>query len=465
MATRNDMPPVDLPRIDLPPIDLLVIGAGPAGLAHAFWRTLDDPELDVRIVDKNPRPGGLVRTERIEGYVCEHGPQGIRPTDDSDAIFTALGIENDVVAADPSARLRYLGRNGTLHTFPSGPGDLIKTDIFDWRGKLSLCLEPLRRRGNHAEESLAGFVGRRFGKQAIPLAEAMASGVYGGDAHAIELQSAFPSVASMEQDHGSLIRGMMARRRRNKNAKKRPPLCTFRGGMETFAQALRRRLDGRFLLGRAVKNIRQHDGGWQVTLGGEVESQISARQLVLAIPARCTAALLDATAPDLASELRTIPYASVANIYLGFWSSDACDVLQGFGFLLDRQEQTDMLGAIYCSSVFPQSASTGKFLVRLMAGGTLHPETMDRDDEDLAADAEAMLRRYTGLSGQLLFRRVRRAVDAIPQYTKGHGARVERIRSLACELPGLSLIGNSYDDVSVVGQLGRPTSAASRGTL
>ena len=115
-----------------------------------------------------------------------------------------------------------------------------------------------------------------------------------------------------------------------------------------------------------------------------------------------------------------------------------------------------MLGAIYCSSIFTQSASRGNFLVRVLAGGALHPETVERDEEDLAEEAETMLRRYTGLSGPLVFKRVYKARDAIPQFVCGHTARLRRIRELESKHSGLRLIGNSYDDVSVVGQLRRP---------
>ena len=70
-----------------------------------------------------------------------------------------------------------------------------------------------------------------------------------------------------------------------------------------------------------------------------------------------------------------------------------------------------MLGAIYCSSIFPQSAPGGRFLVRVMAGGMVHPEAVARDEEDLAAAAEAMLRGYTRLAAPLVFKRVYKVRD------------------------------------------------------
>ncbi|MCA8955908.1 MAG: protoporphyrinogen oxidase, partial [Planctomycetes bacterium] len=321
-------------------------------------------------------------------------------------------------------------------------------------GKLGLLLEPLRRRGGDPEESLAAFVGRRFGRQTVPLAEALASGVFGGDAHRLEMSAAFPAITEMEREHGSLVRGMFARRKQPRV--RRPPLATFRGGMEAMVQALRHRLEHRLVLGRRAVALERDGTTWRVRLDGSPERTLTCRELVLAIPARCAAPLLHPLDSGLAAELAAIPFASIANIYLGFADGDARERLSGFGFLLDRTEASPMLGAIYCSSVFPKCAPPGKFLVRVMAGGMLHPDALERSEEELARDAEAMLRGYTGLRAQLLFRRVYKVRAAIPQFVTGHRRRVAAIRTLASRLPGLQLIGNSYDAVSVVGQMVRP---------
>ena len=152
----------------------------------------------------------------------------------------------------------------------------------------------------------------------------------------------------------------------------------------------------------------------------------------------------------------TIPFVSIANIYLGFatpGTDDGCDGCAGSASSSIGANASPMLGAIYCSSIFPQSAQDGKFLVRVMVGGALHAEAVERDEEDLAREAEATLRRYTGLDSQLLFQRVYKVRDAIPQYSLGHAQRLANIRAAEARIDGLRLLGNSYDAVSIVGQL------------
>ena len=102
--------------------DLLIIGAGPAGLCHAFWRLQQDPDLDVRIVDRAPQPGGWVQTRRTEGYSCETGPQAFRPCDASDTLIKALEMESRVVPCNDAAKLRFIARGGALHPLPNCGG-------------------------------------------------------------------------------------------------------------------------------------------------------------------------------------------------------------------------------------------------------------------------------------------------------------------------------------------------------
>ncbi|MEE2887064.1 MAG: protoporphyrinogen oxidase [Planctomycetota bacterium] len=436
--------------------DLLVVGAGPAGLAHAFWRLRAEPQLEVRVLEQQAQAGGWVQTKEIDGYTCEIGPQGIRPNDDSEALLSALGIEDKVVPANPLAKHRFLARDRQLHPLPNGPGDLLATKIFTLAGKLSLCMEPFRRRRSLPDESLAGFVARRLGPQAVPLAEALANGVFGGDAHTLEMAAAFPAIKELETKHGSLLRGMLAGRKARQGKPKRPALHSFCGGMHTIIQALSDSLGDRLLLSTGVVALAQEGDGWSATLANG--STMITRELALAVPSRVAAELLGPTCRELALELKKIPFASIANVYLGYPRADVEEQLAGFGYLIDRRDASPMLGTIYCSSIFPGCAPGDEFLVRVMAGGVMRLGALDESDDTIVQQADTMLRSYTGLSAPRVFERVCRTPGAIPQYTLGHSQRIARIRNRVEALPNLHLLGNSYDAVSVVGQLRTPQS-------
>ena len=87
-------------------VSTIVIGGGPAGLATAFWRRRVDPNSDVRIFESSDLPGGRVRSERRDGYLCEWGPQAVRPNPAFDVLVEALGCGADLVPAASAARTR-----------------------------------------------------------------------------------------------------------------------------------------------------------------------------------------------------------------------------------------------------------------------------------------------------------------------------------------------------------------------
>ena len=71
-----------------------------------------------------------------------------------------------------------------------------------------------RRAVRTEDESLAAFFRRRFGRQAFErVMEPLMAGIYAGDAEQMSLRATFPRFFELEQQYGSVIRGMMAARR------------------------------------------------------------------------------------------------------------------------------------------------------------------------------------------------------------------------------------------------------------
>ncbi|GAB4155209.1 MAG: protoporphyrinogen oxidase [Planctomycetota bacterium] len=428
--------------------DLVVVGAGAAGLAHAFWRLSRRPDLKISVLEASPRAGGWIQTTILDGFCCERGPQGFRPSRDSDALVEALGIAADVVPASGAARRRWLASGGVLHELPNGPLKLLTTGLFSFGDCLRLLKEPWIARGEDPREPLASFATRRLGRAMRPLAEAFARGIFAGNADRIEMRAAFPEVFDLEQRHGSLFRGMR-RRGRSGPRVKRPVLCTFRSGMEACVAAIRSVLGDRLELCAKVSSFERDETGFTVSLAGR--DSIRCRELVLATPPSATSALVARHSGAMARALDGIRCASVASVYLGAFACRFTRDMDGFGCLQPAGEGP-VLGALYTSSIFPGHAPPGMSLVRVMSGGIDHPSECARGDDDLVRQAVEFARKFQGLEGPPAFARVERAMAAIPQYEPGHCERLAIVREELSRLPGLSLIGSGYRQVSVVGQ-------------
>lgn len=446
--------------------DLIIIGGGPAGLAKAFWHQRKHPEQRVLVLEARSRIGGWVHSERREGFLCENGPQAIRPAEPFDQLLAELGVADRLVAASPGAATRWIGRGGKLLPVPSGRLSALTSRLLSLGGKLRFLREPkVVARAHDEPEDMAAFCARRFGPETVPLVQAMVGGVFGGDAARLEVASAFPTMAELEQEHGSVMRGMGVRRKAKRAAgskAKHPALVTFDGGMAELCRHLADAIGGGLRCDSPVQSVRREDDAWMVTMCDG--THLRAAQVTMACPAHVTARLLADAAPELHHELTQIPFASLASIYLGVPMASPPKSLQGFGFLLSDQPDNPVLGAIYVSQIFPSHAPDGQLLLRVMTGGSRHPEAVDCDDAELIHSAVQTVSQHSGVALEPSFTHVVRCRAAIPQYELGHDSRMRRITAMLAGLPGLGLCGNSYKGVAVTAQLGAdaglPMSAA-----
>jgi oxygen-dependent protoporphyrinogen oxidase len=173
--------------------------------------------------------------------------------------------------------------------------------------------------------------------------------------------------------------------------------------------------------------------------------------VILAGPSADSAALLRGFDPVLASALEEIPAAPLAVVCLGYDAAqiDRSCSLDGFGFLVPRGQNIRLLGALWESSIYSNRAPSGKVLLRVMIGGACDTDAVNLDDDDLLAQVRDDLARTMGLACEPEFTRIVRHRRGIPQYVKGHLARMRRIETLLEVHPGLFLAGNSYRGVSL----------------
>jgi oxygen-dependent protoporphyrinogen oxidase len=430
-----------------------IVGGGISGLAAAF--RLRAAGCEVTVLEAEARAGGKIRTERADGWTFEHGPNGFL---DSRAgivrLAGDLGLGDRLVRAAPEAKRRYLLLDGRLVPLPGGPGALLKSDLLSLRGRLRLFAEPLVGRAEiEGDESVYDFAARRLGAEvAEKLVDAMVTGVYAGDSRLLSVNAAFPTLARLEAQYGSLLRGVIASVR---TARTQPgerggflgKLTTFPGGMGDLVDALRAQLGDAVHTGRHVIGLRRLAKGWAVDATGGLP--VEADAVVLATPAAVTAQLVGPLAPAAVTSLESIPYAPAAVVVLGFPKAAMPRDLDGFGFLVPSRERRDVLGVVWCSMLFPGRAPDGHVLMRCIVGGARRPELVALPDGELLRRVRADLDAAMGRLPEPAFTRVVRWPLAIPQYTLGHTRRVQAAREALLPLPGLHLAGAGFYGVSV----------------
>jgi oxygen-dependent protoporphyrinogen oxidase len=433
---------------------VVVIGGGLAGLTSAL--ALRDRGHEVQVLERERRPGGKVRTERIGEWQLELGPSSLTTNAPlTEALFARLGIDGEVIPSAEAAKHRFVVRDGKLREVPDSPPKLLTSRAISLADRWHILREPKAPPPPaDVDETVAEFAVRRFGPElARRLVEPMVTGVFAGDYAQLSVKSAFPRLVALEREHGSLVKALIALERARRSAgtaRPRGPLATLRGGMERLPAALAARL------GDAVRTSTEVFGIERGTAGLTIRTStgpITAERVILALPADDAARTCRSLDPMLADAYAAIPLAGVASVSLGYAVGEVKHALAGFGFLVPRIEGLRLLGALWMTSSFPGSkqAPSAHVLIRCLIGGALDPSALELSDEGLVACAREGLARAMDLTAEPCLTHVARWPSGIAQYVSGHAARVEVIEGrgvqFGVQATGAALRGIGVHDV------------------
>lgn len=443
---------------------VVVVGGGITGLSAAYElqraaRATGRPAR-VTLVERDRRLGGKIWTEvvQVDGdFLVEAGPDAfLAQKPHALELARELGLADQLIATRPARHWAYVLVDGRPRPLPDGLrlivptklGPFLRSPLLSPLGRLRMLLDlviPPRRAPG--DESLASFVRRRFGAEALErLAEPLLSGIYSADPERQSLLATFPHFRALEERAGSVIRG--ARRGAPAGGQGgATAFVTLRGGTGALVAALAAALGDAMLLGRSVVAVHPSARGPAYRLELDDGRALAADAVLLTTPAAAAAGLVQPFAPDLAAELRQLRSVSTATVALGYRAADVPPRLDGYGVVVPRRERRAINACTLVSAKFAGRAPAGAALVRAFVGGARRPELLERDDAALVALVRADLADILGIRAAPRFVRVYRWPDAQPQYDVGHLNRVARIRAL-CP-PGLHLAGCAYEGVGI----------------
>jgi oxygen-dependent protoporphyrinogen oxidase len=440
---------------------IAIIGGGISGLSAAFaleeHRRAGIP-LEYVLFESSPQLGGVLRTEQVDGCVVEAGPDSFLTEKPWAAdLCRQLGLADQLIGSNDAERKTYILVGGRLVPIPDGLMFMVPTKIlpvvfsplFSFGTKLRMAREWFYKPQSRPDESVAAMVERHYGAEVVDLlTDPLLAGVYGGDASHLGMRAVLPRFAEMEAKYGSLSKAMLAARRKMATASgvAKPLFTSLKNGMQEMADViLARLLANSIRSGTKVEAVRPQADGWQIITGGKAERFDA---VVLALSAQaCSALLVDA--PNLASELGGIAYSSSITVTLGYEQSVRAVLPPGFGFLVPRTEDKQLLAATFVHNKFPFRAPEDRALIRCFLGGASGEQALELSDEEILRTVRAELREILGLAAEPRFTRVYKWRAAMAQYGVGHLDRLERIERLRRQLPGLFLAGNGYRGIGV----------------
>ena len=486
---------IDIIAVSYPwrPMRIAIVGGGIAGLAAAYElekARAANPALSYTLFESGSRLGGSLLSAVVGGTVLERGPDSFLTEKPAAAeLARELGLGADLIPSNDANRKTWIALSNRLVPLPDGLMFLIPTKLlptaftplFSLRTKLRMAMELLHPpRPSEEDESVAALVERHFGGEVVDrLADPLLSGIYGGDATKLSARTVLPRLVEMEEQYGSLTRGMLAAHKRmvaamaakgsgaqsaagrlkpmgapgsQAGAGARGIFTTLRGGLQQMVDVLVAKLDPPAIrLDTPVSAMERAEGGWRLTASGDTETYDG---VVMACPAWAAGALLAGIDAGIGRELESIPYSSSITVNLVYDEARLGVLPEGFGFLVPASSGHAMLACTFAHRKFLGRTAPGKAVLRAFLGGMRHEALMEEPDSVLLATVRRELSQILGARTigphiEPEFAQVTRWRRAMAQYAVGHKERMTRIHAQLAAFKGIKLAGNAYDGIGI----------------
>ncbi len=433
---------------------VIVVGAGISGLAtalavadrHAARVAGGDLQIEVR--EATERVGGKLRASPFAGLpaVDEGADSFLARAPEAVELARRVGLGDTLTS--PTGARAAVWHDG-LHDIPDGlllgvPTDALRlatSGLLTVRGKARAALEPLLpRRGEADGDSIGALIRARFGNEVHErLVDALVGSIYAADTDRFSL-AMVPQLAALAGRGRSLLLAGRALRAAAPPAAG-PIFYAPQAGMAALADAVAEAAARANVIIRrssAVQEIQRDGASWRVD--GD-----RADVVVLATPARPTAALIERAAPEAARLLAQMEHASVAivTVAVGDWPER---LRNRSGYLVPKPDQRTVTATSFGSQKWAHWQSPLGEVLRISLGRDGLP--VDHLDDDVIRDrALREVSEHVSFDLHPAAVRVTRWPGAFPQYRPHHPAWRSRVE--AALPPGLLVTGASYGGIGV----------------
>ncbi|CAG8589214.1 6364_t:CDS:2 [Scutellospora calospora] len=473
----------------MPPQNFVILGGGISGLTAAWYLARNaPPSTKITLLEASDRFGGWIQSTRVgeERILFEQGPRTLRPSGlgagvilDMAAKLNLTGFIHAVGKYEPAARNRYLYYPDRLVQLPGGSllSSLksIVQNKFILSSIYSVIREPfIKPFKNLDDESIHSFIARRFN---LTLADTMMSalvhGIYAGDIKNLSIKSTFKQIFDMEQNYGSVIKGMINSKKLSALSQKdqswldllclenkdlfsfmsTTSLYSFANGIEQLVHAIVSDLETRenvtIKTSHRVKKLKFDKEVEVYTNDGSFRTD----HIISTIPSHELAGLL----PEL-PYLTYNPSVTVAVVNIAYGRPNLLPV-KGFGYLIPRITPNNpyhVLGVVFDSDAMPhQDYKKDKYTkLTVMMGGHYYNNLSENDypnKDEILSQAVETIEKHLGIYLTPLQCMVQIHRKCIPQYYVGHYSRIKELHYAIKKNYGkrLSVGGASYFGVSI----------------
>lgn len=449
---------------------IAIVGAGITGLTVAYYlqKAIKEQQLpyEIKLLEASGQVGGKIRTEKRDGFIIERGPDSfLARKEPAVRLAKDLGLNDELIRNQTGQA--YILIQDILHKMPKGffmglptsLDSLLGASVLSEEGKKRAARELTIPQGKDvSDQSLGYFFRKRFGSELVEnVIEPLISGIYSGDIDEMSLLATFPNFLELEQQYGSLIKGLdqTLGKRKSQPGKTPGQFYAFKNGMDVFVQQLVKEIgEDVIFLNHKVNQITFVDGKYTI----HTKEKVEADAVVMTTPNY----VLPHVFPDhnFFQTFEETPFTSVANVALAFNASAVEQELDGTGFVVSRNSSFQITACTWTHKKWEHTAPKGKALLRAYVGKPSNQEIVDLTDKEITNIVLKDLKKTMHISEEPEFTVVTRWKEAMPQYTVNHKKRITKVREQMTDfLPGVFIAGSSYEGVGIPDCIGQAEQA------
>jgi len=425
-----------------------VLGAGLSGISHALQRQSLDQE--VTVYENNSVVGGVLQSKKINGFLLDYGANTLSlRLKKTEEFLKRYNIFENLIDANQECSKRFIIKGGNIIPLPQSVSSFLTSSFLSPVGKLRLCMEPFisKRKAFSEDESMAQFVKRRLGREALNYAaNPFVGGVYASRPESLVLKHAFPSLLEMEKHHGSIFFSILRGGIKREEKLPKTRLVSFKDGMQELTIQLAAELKNSVLLNRKVKLIQKKNDGQWLVLSEDSKGNVTHHlfdEVISTLPSHCLNKIKWKGIQNnhLIEELTSAYHPPLALTFLGFKREQIEHPLDGFGFLVPEVEQMKILGTLFSSTLFPNRAPKGHVLLTSFMGGERSPELSKLPKDALLKLSFTENQKILGIKGQPSFEHHKIWPQSIPIPDRSTDKRIEAANLLNQANEGLYISG------------------------
>lgn len=430
---------------------VIILGGGISGLSLRYFLTKYRSHLEVVLLEKKNRLGGVIESQNKGGFFFEKGPRTFKASKSHDLLnlITNLGLTEEIVVSRKRAARRFLWTDHSLHALPKNPVSFLTSRLT--RKLLPVFLREWKQSSQEGDETIYQFIVRRLNSYAADvLFDPMVLGIYGGDIRKLSILSCFPSLKELEKNCGSLTRGLLKKKKKTAflypQKMKSSSLFTLKKGLETLITKLSDEGEGKIHLGTFAEQVYFNRGKVQVVANGGL---LEGDHLFCALSCQGASQLTRMWGQEIQTFFEKIARVSISIVHLGF--QENLLKKEGFGYLVPSKEGEVILGTVFDSSAFPdQNCLESETRFSVMMGGAFYPNYHQNDSFQKIEEGLRGVQKHLGIRAEPVWKDVTDYSEAIPQFGVGHQERTASFRELVRQTyPLVTFLGNYLDGVSM----------------